>query len=92
MSPSPGLCWQIPAVLILDDSTSSVDAETEHLIREALAKLVQGRTTFVITHRMSIIRNADMILMLKDGRVAEQGKHDELMARNGLYAIPTLAK
>jgi ATP-binding cassette subfamily B protein len=74
-----------PSVLILDDSTSSVDAETEHLIRQALSKLVEGRTTFVITHRLSIIRNADLILMLKDGRVVEQGKHDELMARNGLY-------
>ncbi len=74
-----------PSVLILDDSTSSVDAETEHLIRQALDKLVEGRTTFVITHRLSIIRNADLILMLKDGRIAEQGKHDELMARNGLY-------
>ena len=74
-----------PSVLILDDSTSSVDAETEHLIRQALAKLVEGRTTFVITHRLSIIRNADLILMLKDGRVVEQGKHDELMLKNGLY-------
>jgi len=74
-----------PSVLILDDSTSSVDAETEHLIRQALSKLVEGRTTFVITHRLSIIRNADLILMLKDGRIVEQGKHDELMAHNGLY-------
>jgi ATP-binding cassette subfamily B protein len=74
-----------PSILILDDSTSSVDAETEHLIRQALAKLVEGRTTFVITHRLSIIRNADLILVLKDGRVAERGKHDELMAKNGLY-------
>jgi ATP-binding cassette subfamily B protein len=74
-----------PSVLILDDSTSSVDAETERLIRQAIMKLVEGRTTFVITHRMSIIRNADLILMLKDGRVVEQGKHDELMASNGLY-------
>ncbi len=74
-----------PSVLILDDSTSSVDAETEHLIRQALAKLVEGRTTFVITHRLSIIRNADLILVLKDGRVVESGKHDELMVKNGLY-------
>ncbi len=74
-----------PSILILDDSTSSVDAETEHLIREALAKLVEGRTTFVITHRLSIIRNADLILMLKDGKLVEQGKHEELMLKNGLY-------
>ena len=74
-----------PRVLILDDSTSSVDAETEHLIRQALDKLIEGRTTFVITHRLPIIRNASLILMLQDGRVAEQGTHDELMAGNGLY-------
>jgi ABC-type multidrug transport system fused ATPase/permease subunit len=74
-----------PSVLILDDSTSSVDAETEHLIRQAMAKLVEGRTTFVITHRLSIIKNADLILVLKDGRVVERGKHDELMTKNGLY-------
>lgn len=74
-----------PGVLILDDSTSSVDAETERLIRLALDKLIKGRTTFIITHRLPIIRNADIILMLKDGCIVEQGKHDELMARNGLY-------
>ncbi|MBI2287784.1 MAG: ABC transporter ATP-binding protein [Chloroflexi bacterium] len=74
-----------PSILILDDSTSSVDAETEHLIRLALDKLIQGRTTFVITHRLPIIRNADIILMLKDGHIAEMGKHEKLMARDGLY-------
>lgn len=74
-----------PSILILDDSTSSVDAETEHLIRMALDRLIKGRTTFIITHRLPIIRNADLILMLKDGEVAEQGKHDELMARESLY-------
>ncbi len=74
-----------PGVLILDDSTSSVDAETEHLIRQALDKLIKGRTTFIITHRLPIIRNANLILMLKDGQMVEQGKHGELMAMNGLY-------
>lgn len=74
-----------PAVLILDDSTSSVDVETERHIREALDKLIKGRTTFIITHRLPIIRNADLILVLKDGEIAEMGKHSELMARNGLY-------
>ena len=74
-----------PRVLILDDSTSSVDAETEHLIRQALDKLIKGRTTFIITHRLPIIKNADLILMLQDGKVVERGKHNELMAKKGIY-------
>jgi ATP-binding cassette subfamily B protein len=74
-----------PAILVLDDSMSSVDANTERLIRLALDELIKGRTTFIITHRLPIIRNADLILMLKDGQIVEQGKHDELMAANGLY-------
>ena len=74
-----------PAILILDDSTSAVDAETEHLIRLALEKLIQGRTTFIITHRLPIIKKADIILMLKDGKIIEKGNHEELMANNGLY-------
>jgi ABC-type multidrug transport system fused ATPase/permease subunit len=81
-----------PSVLILDDSTSSVDAGTEHLIRQALGKLVEGRTTFVITHRLSIIRNANLILMLKDGKVVERGTHEQLMAANGLYRDTYLAQ
>lgn len=74
-----------PRILILDDSTSSVDGETELLIRQDLSQLIKGRTTFIITHRLPIIRNADLILVLKDGQVAEQGKHAELIAKNGLY-------
>ncbi len=74
-----------PGILILDDSTSSVDAETEHLIRDALNKLIKGRTTFIITHRLPIIKNADLILILKEGQIVERGKHNELMTRNGLY-------
>ncbi len=81
-----------PAILILDDSTSAVDAETEHLIRLALDKLIQGRTTFVITHRLPIIKKADLILMLKDGHVDEMGTHDELMAKNGLYRSTYLSQ
>jgi ABC-type multidrug transport system fused ATPase/permease subunit len=74
-----------PAILILDDSTASVDAETEKLIRQALDRLIQGRTTFIITHRVPIIQNADLILMLQDGELVEKGTHEELIARNGLY-------
>jgi len=74
-----------PSILILDDSTSSVDAETEQLIRNALDKLIRGRTTFVITHRLPIIKNADLILVLRDGQIVERGTHSKLMARNGLY-------
>jgi len=75
-----------PGVLILDDSMSSVDAETETLIRQALARLIEGRTTFIITHRLPIIKNADLILMLDKGHIVEMGKHDELMAKDGLYS------
>lgn len=81
-----------PSILILDDSTSSVDAETERLIRQALNSLIKGRTTFVITHRLPIIRNADLILMLKDGEIVEMGKHDDLMSREGLYYQTYLAQ
>jgi ABC-type multidrug transport system fused ATPase/permease subunit len=74
-----------PRILIMDDSTSSVDAGTEHLIRRALSELIKGRTTFIITHRLPIIKNADLILVLENGEVAERGTHSELMSRNGLY-------
>jgi ABC-type multidrug transport system fused ATPase/permease subunit len=74
-----------PSVLILDDSTASVDAATERLIRQALDKLIKGRTTFIITHRLPIIQNADLILVLQDGQLAEKGTHEKLMAKGGLY-------
>jgi ATP-binding cassette subfamily B protein len=74
-----------PSILILDDSMSSVDAETERLIREALDRLIVGRTTFIITHRLPIIKNADLILMLEKGEVVEKGKHTDLMEKQGVY-------
>ena len=74
-----------PRILILDDSTSSVDTETEVLIQQALDHLMEGRTTFVIAHRLSTVRRADLILVMKDGQVIERGKHNQLLELNGLY-------
>jgi len=74
-----------PAILIFDDSTSSVDMETEYLIQQALAELMRGRTTFVIAQRLRTVKNADQILVLDRGEIVERGRHDELLARNGLY-------
>ncbi len=74
-----------PRILILDDSTSSVDTQTEKLIQEALDRLMEGRTTFVIAHRMSTIRRADLILVLDGGRIVQRGTHDTLLAEGGLY-------
>jgi ATP-binding cassette subfamily B protein len=75
-----------PAILILDEATSSVDTRTEVLIQKAMDKLMRGRTSFIIAHRLSTIRNADRILVLKDGDIVEQGSHDELIAKDGAYA------
>jgi ATP-binding cassette subfamily B protein len=74
-----------PRILILDDSTSSVDTQTEKLIQAALDALMEGRTTFVIAHRLSTVRRADMILVMDKGQVVERGTHAELLARGGLY-------
>jgi ATP-binding cassette subfamily B protein len=69
----------------LDEATSSVDTRTERLIQKAFDQLLEGRTSFVIAHRLSTIRHADMILVLKDGRIIERGKHDKLLAKEGFY-------
>ena len=74
-----------PPILILDDSTSSVDVETERQIHQAMTGVMKGRTTFVIAHRLSTVRDADLIVVLKNGEVAQQGTHNELMARGGMY-------
>lgn len=74
-----------PQILILDDSTSSVDTETEHLIQLALASLMKGRTTFIIAQRLLTLKNADSILVLNHGKIIQRGMHDELLAEGGLY-------
>lgn len=75
-----------PKILILDEATSSVDTRTEILIQKAMANLMKGRTSFVIAHRLSTIRDADTILVMRDGDIVEVGNHDELMEKNGFYA------
>ena len=75
-----------PRILILDEATSSVDTRTEVRIQKAMDNLMKGRTSFIIAHRLSTIRDADMILVMKDGDIIEQGRHEDLLARNGFYA------
>ncbi|MDU6853809.1 MAG: ABC transporter ATP-binding protein [Zhenhengia sp.] len=75
-----------PPMLILDEATSSIDTRTEMQIQSAFNKLMEGRTTFIVAHRLSTIQNADIILVMKEGKVIEQGSHEELLARKGFYA------
>lgn len=76
----------LPPMLILDEATSSIDTRTEMQIQSAFARLMQGRTSFIVAHRLSTIRSADVILVMKDGHIIEQGNHQTLMAQNGFYA------
>ena len=75
-----------PAILVLDEATSSIDTRTELQVQRAFDKLMEGRTSFIVAHRLSTIRNADCILVMRDGVIVERGTHDELLARGNAYA------
>ena len=75
----------LPPMLILDEATSSIDTRTEMMIQEAFDQMMEGRTSFIVAHRLSTIRNTDTILVMKDGSIIEQGSHDELMKKGGFY-------
>ena len=76
----------LPQMLILDEATSSIDTRTEMKIQEAFGKMMKGRTSFIVAHRLSTIQSADIILVMKDGKIIEQGSHDELINRGGFYS------
>ena len=76
----------LPPMLILDEATSSIDTRTEQRIQRAFAKLMNGRTSFIVAHRLSTIKEADIILVMKDGNIIEQGNHNELLEKGGFYS------
>ena len=75
----------LPPMLILDEATSSIDTRTEIRIQKAFQKMMEGRTSFIVAHRLSTIREADVILVMKDGNIIEQGSHEELLKKGGFY-------
>ena len=76
----------LPPMLILDEATSSIDTRTELKIQNAFVKMMEGRTSFIVAHRLSTIKEADLILVMRDGQIIEQGTHESLLERNGFYA------
>ncbi len=76
----------LPQMLILDEATSSIDTRTELKIQDAFASMMKGRTSFIVAHRLSTIQNADMIIVMNDGHIIEQGTHNELLSAGGFYA------
>lgn len=81
-----GESGELPPMLILDEATSSIDTRTEIKIQSAFARLMNGRTSFIVAHRLSTIQEADVILVMKDGHIIEQGTHEELLKKQGFYA------
>ena len=77
--------YQQPPILVFDEATSSLDSESERVVKENLSRLLEGRGSFIIAHRLSTIREADIIMVMEKGKLAEQGTHEQLMARQGLY-------
>ena len=76
----------LPPILILDEATSSIDTRTELMVQKAFEQMMNGRTSFIVAHRLSTIKGADLILVMKDGHIIEQGRHEELLTKGGFYA------